>query len=90
MWSPLWSILVSKIPQFWAKATASEDHHTLLESRHPEVTENSYYDSSPERSQKKVLAHGLSKAIVVLTPLKPPVKPFRKCPYVEKMLKVQL
>ena len=23
MWSPLWSILVSKIPQFWAKATNS-------------------------------------------------------------------
>ena len=34
-------------------------HHTFLESRHPEVTNNPYYVLSPEESQKKVLAHGL-------------------------------
>ena len=56
MWSPLWSILVFKIPQFWEKATA---HHTFIESRHPEVTKNLYYVCSPEGSQKKISAHGL-------------------------------
>ena len=54
MWSPLWSILVCKVPQFWEKATTSEAHHTFLETRHPEVTKNSYYVLSPEWSQKMV------------------------------------
>ena len=40
----LWSILVCKISQFCAKATDSD---------------NPYYVLSPERSQKKVSAHGL-------------------------------
>ena len=34
----LWSILVCKIPQFWGKATNSDSHHIVLESRQPEVT----------------------------------------------------
>ena len=34
MWSPLWSILVCKIPQFWAKLPIRTAHHTFLEIRH--------------------------------------------------------
>ena len=58
MWSPLWSILVCKIPQFWAKAwTIWTAHQNVLESRHPEVTKSPYYALSPEGSQK--MYHGL-------------------------------
>ena len=39
MWSPLWFILVCKIPPRLPIQTA---HHTFLESRHPEVTKNLY------------------------------------------------
>ena len=46
-----WSILVCKIPQFWAKATDWIAHHTFLESRHPKVTKNPYYVLSPKGSQ---------------------------------------
>ena len=59
MWSPYWSILVCKIPQFWARLPIQTMHHTFLESRHPEVTKNPYYVLSREWSQKKVSAHGL-------------------------------
>ena len=59
MWSPYWSILVCKIPQFWARLPIQTMHHTFLESRHPEVTINPYYVLSREWSQKKVSAHGL-------------------------------
>ena len=52
MWSSLWSILVCKIPQFWEKATDLENHHTFLESRHPDVTGNRYY-IFPPRAKKK-------------------------------------
>ena len=42
LWSPLWSILVCKIPQFWAKATDLDSpgrgHYTFLESKQLEVT----------------------------------------------------
>ena len=31
-----------------------KDHHTLLESRHPEVTKNPYYALFPEGSQKSI------------------------------------
>ena len=55
----LWTILVCKIPQFWAKATIWIAHHTFLESRHPEITKTPYYVLSPEGSQKKGSAHGL-------------------------------
>ena len=41
-------------------------HHTFLESRHPEVTENPHYVFPPEGSQKKVSAHGL-KAFILKT-----------------------
>ena len=47
MWSSLWSILVCKT------------HYTFLESKHAEVTKNSYYVLFPEGSQIKVSAHGL-------------------------------
>ena len=58
--APLWSILVCKIPQFWAKATDSDiTHHTFLESRHPEITKNPYHVLSPEWSQKKASPHEL-------------------------------
>ena len=33
MWSPLWSILVGKIPQFWQKTTDSDSSSYILESR---------------------------------------------------------
>ena len=59
MWSPLWSILICKIPQFDQKLPIRTIRHAFLESRHPEVTKNPYYLLSPEWSQKKVSAHGL-------------------------------
>ena len=57
MWSPfgpLWSV---KCINFGQKLSIQSTHHTFLESRHPEVTENPYYVLSPEWSQKKVSAH---------------------------------
>ena len=48
MWSPLWFILVCKIPPRLPIQTA---HHTFLESRHPEVTKNLYYALFIRRSQ---------------------------------------
>ena len=36
----LWSILICKIPQFWAQTTNSTMHHPFPEHRHPEVTKN--------------------------------------------------
>ena len=56
---PLWSILVCKSPQFLAKATNLENHHTFIESKHPEVAKNSCYVLSPEKNQKMVSAQGL-------------------------------
>ena len=53
--APLWSILVCKKHQFWAKATIIRTaHHTFLKTRHPEVNKNPYYILSPEGSQKKL------------------------------------
>ena len=51
MWSRLWSILVCKIPQFWAKVTDSAARNVFLESRHSEVTKNLYYALYTRRSQ---------------------------------------
>ena len=59
MWSPFWSILACKIPQFRAKATDSDSHHVFLESRHSEVTKNLYCFVA-QREPKKVSAHGIS------------------------------
>ena len=59
MWSPFWSILVCKILQFFANATNLDNHHTFIESKHPEVAKNPCYVLSPEESQKTVSAHGL-------------------------------
>ena len=59
MWSSLWSILVYKIPQFWAKAMIQKAHHTSLEGRQPEVTKNLYHVLSSLGIQKKVSSHGL-------------------------------
>ena len=53
MWSPLWSILVCKIPQFWKKVPIWTTHHTFLESRNPEITKNSYYVLSSKAKAKK-------------------------------------
>ena len=48
MWSPLCSILVCKIPQFFGqKLPIQTAHHIFLESRHPEVTKNLYYVCPP-------------------------------------------
>ena len=55
----LWSILVYKIPQFWAKATDPDRPRFFLERRHPEVTKNPSNVLSPKGSQKKLSAHGL-------------------------------
>ena len=58
-----WSILVYKIPQFWAKATDPDSPRNFLERRHlrvTKVTKNLSYVLSPKGSQKKNLsAHGL-------------------------------
>ena len=40
---PLWSALVHKIAQFWAKLAIRTAHHTFQESRRPEVTKNPNY-----------------------------------------------
>ena len=49
MWSPLWFSLVCKC--FGQKLSIQTARHTFLESRHPEVTENLYYDLSTRQSQ---------------------------------------
>ena len=52
MWSlfgPFWSV---KYLNFGQKLPIRTAHHTFLESRHPEVTKNSYYVLSREGSQK--------------------------------------
>ena len=52
MWSPLWSILVCKIPSFfYQKLPIRTAHHTFMESRYPEVTKNLYYLLSTCQSQ---------------------------------------
>ena len=53
MWSPLWSILASKILQFWAKGTDSDNpsYFSRKETKTPCF--------APEGSQKNVSAHGL-------------------------------
>ena len=56
---PLYSIVVCKTPQFWAKATDSDNASCFSESRHPKVTKNPYYILSLEWSQKNVSAHGV-------------------------------
>ena len=56
---PLWSILVCKVPQFWANLPIRTAHYTFLENRHPEVTKNLYYVLFPEGSQIKVSVYGL-------------------------------
>ena len=48
MWSPLWSILVFKIPQKLLIQTAN---HIFLESRHSGVTKNLYYVLSTRWNQ---------------------------------------
>ena len=66
MWSPFWSVLACKIPQFWAKATDSDEPSYFLEIRHFEVTKTPYYVLSPEWSQKSVTAHGLSGIVSLI------------------------
>ena len=53
---PSWSV---KYLNFEQKLPIRTTHYTFLESRHPEVTKNSYYVFSPEGSQEKVSAYGL-------------------------------
>ena len=50
MRSPLWSILVCKIPQFWAKSINLDSPSYFS---YPEVTKNSYYVLFLKASQKK-------------------------------------
>ena len=47
---PFWSV---KYLNFEQKLPIRTAHHIFLESRHPEVTKNSYYFLSPEGSQKR-------------------------------------
>ena len=59
MWSlfgSFWSVKYQMLPIRIAQ-------HTFLESRHPEVTKNSYYVLSSEGQSKKVSAHGLTVII---------------------------
>ena len=53
---PFWSV---KYRNFGQKLPIWRAHHTFLESRHREVTKNSYYILSPEGTQEKVSTHGL-------------------------------
>ena len=50
---PFGQLQSTKYPNFEQKLLTWIAHHTFLESRHPEVTKNSYYVLSPEGSQKK-------------------------------------
>ena len=43
---------ICKTPQFWENSTNTA-HHTFIERRHPEVTEEPYYVLSHEGSQQK-------------------------------------
>ena len=52
----LWSIVV-KYFNFEQKLPIGTVHHIFLESRHPEVTKNSYYVLYPKGIQKKVSAN---------------------------------
>ena len=36
MFSPMWSVLVRKIPEFWTKATSSNSSSYLSQNRHHE------------------------------------------------------
>ena len=54
----LWSIVV-KYFNFEQKLPIGTVHHIFLESRHPEVTKNSYYVLYPKGIQKKVSANWL-------------------------------
>ena len=53
MWSPIWSILICKICQFWEKATYMDGHQTFLERAQFEVTKNLYYVLSPRGAKKR-------------------------------------
>ena len=51
-WSPLWYILILKIPQFFGgNLLIRTAHHNFLVSRHPEVTKNLYYVLSTHQRQ---------------------------------------
>ena len=54
MWPPFGSLWSVKYLNFWEKLVIRLVHHTLLESRHPEVTKNPYYALFPEGSQKSI------------------------------------
>ena len=52
MWSPFWSILVCKMPQFFGqKLPIRAAHYTFLQSKHSEVTKNVHYVLPPTGSK---------------------------------------
>ena len=55
----MWSILFCRTPQFRQKLPIWTVYYSFLETKHPEVTENSYYVLFPEGSQKNVSVYGL-------------------------------
>ena len=63
MWSPLWSLLVCKVPQFSTESYPFRQNiYNILENTLPEVTKNLYYVLSTRRSQIPIFlapAHGL-------------------------------
>ena len=52
----LWSV---KYLNFGEKLSIRTVHHAFLESRHPKVTKNPYYVSSPKGEPEKGISHGL-------------------------------
>ena len=60
---PFWSV---KYLNFGQKLPIQTARYTFLESRHPEVTKNPYYDLSPEGSLKKVPAHGRTFDLILI------------------------
>ena len=50
LFDSFWSV---KHSNFGQKLLIRIAHHTFIESRHPEVSKNSYYDLSPEGEPKK-------------------------------------
>ena len=63
---PLVHVDLKKYLNFGQKLLIRTAHHTLLESRHPQVTKNPYYILAPVVGQKKVSVFGLEVESTIL------------------------
>ena len=56
-----------KCLKFGQKLSFWTVHHTFLESSHSEITKNPYCILSPQRSQRKISAHGMLIKVYVFS-----------------------